>query len=853
MAFSEILVTNYSLLSRQKQIATSSPEAMVQSAVANDIGVVGVDTNFASLGYFIKAGRDHHIPIVHGIELPVQTPELSKPTYMQFLAKNNPGLYLLYLWSLEGTIVIPDMIAARKPDEEIIPLWNERIPQVEQYLSESTSFYVQNYPHSREIYNHDKIVALHEARMPSLQEYPMYRFWEQGYKRKLRYPHPDPMEAVIQSPNNLVSLYHYDALQRASELVQECQVTFPQRVDIKANLASEADSFAFLEQLVTKKLAEKFSEFQGIESLKQRINQELPVIKDLNLSDYLLICYEISLFCKENKIEYMVSGSGNNSAVLWTLGITEIDPQSMMFERFINSERRFNLPDVDFLFSESGKAAVMGFLANHYPSVARRLIVTKHMGVASIVDLAKKSQQHLSRELLQQLVEANVPFEEALHASGVVMIPEVPLVQTSRGLAARIDKDIAEKVLGVYKFDLLTSTAVGIIETAKHTHGSIDILLDDKQVLARVYRGDISLSICDSPHMRRTLRMIARWLSLLDEEHIAQALGVARPEASARTLYIDNLQHHNHGYEKFTHIYGHTHGTLIYQEQIMQVALRIAGWSMAEADKLRKMMSEQTSDQEKDILLKKLRNSLLEKDFPEAIIDPLINQLLHFKSYSFVEGHAHALGRVAYKEAFIAEHFKPFFWLGVINSLSHSHLYPSQIFINEALREGVKFSYPSFGALPPEPYVRNGEIVIGRNMFANGRKIIESIYLEFLYLKDHGSTTELIEFQKKYFPYVITHNPLEAVPKNLRFDKKKTGVQEIVAQIATWRPYNDLVFVTLDTGEIIESVMNLDLYHKHKKKIKSGSKHMPAMLKMKVGPRYNQDNQWVILSIEADH
>jgi DNA polymerase III alpha subunit len=862
------VISNYSLIGgydkKLRRLATSSPEDLVRRVKALSYDQFGlVDSTFAGLGSALSAAVAENIKFNPGILLPFYEHQESEPTLVTLLAQTTLGLYLLYNWftqvHAEGMKLPLSTLSQTQPDEKIISFLSDQQPVVHETLENDNTYYALTQPflNARQraqvlkTIPEQKMVVMHPVVMATAQKLPTYNYLEAVHRGKHVLPVANPLNHTLKTPLEISTLYPHSeaAMARAKQLADSCQVTFPRRPETKAVIAEGRDSYEFFEELVMEKLLKKQAAGRNLESLTKRVKHELYLIKELGFADYLLICYEVAEYCHQQNIEFMVSGSGNNSVVLWVLGVVKTDPQSRLFERFINSERTASLPDVDFLLPYDKVATVMEFLTRRYPEEATRMAIIQRMKEKSIINLATKANYPLTRELYQQLLADELPHQLSTHASGEALIRHAPKQRMPKGPIVVFNKDDVEKNFVVPKIDLLSNDAVTHIadtmELLANDGIEVSIEPNDPLVLQRLFTGKtLGITGLESPHMDQVLRAVYTVTPNPTLKNIDIALALARLDYQGRQNYLKSKQekHPFAEYPELKAILSSTRYVAIYQEQLVQIAREIAGFSWPDADKLRKMMSEETSPAEKNRLLEDLSQALTSKEYPPQIIAELQRQLSHFKSYTFVEGHSEALADLSYRQGFLRDAYPNHYFASIfrrIEKRSSGMLYPLQTYVNEFHRLGLEFAFDE--CCPPErTVVKDGKVVLGRHFFGPKRKGFEDIYAQFLALYQSGSNLqELLQFQMRNFRAVLTHNPVEFFPKNLHFDPAADR-QEIVARVATKRLDGNRYYVSLDSTELIHAQLSTQLKFSFQEN---------AFYHLEIGRSANREGHWIILRV----
>lgn len=447
----------------------------------------------------------------------------------------------------------------------------------------------------------------------------------------------------------------------------------------------------------------------------ERLKYELSVLQKMNFSGYFLV---VSDMVRWSKSQGIVVGPGRGSCggslVAYLMGITEVDPIrfNLFFERFINPERH-DLPDADLDYQSTRRQEVIDYLQEKYgkdcvagisnygtlgsASAIRDVgrifglplnklevskLVPKEHGFSStleecvetvpeIKEFAKENPKLWSHSLALQ----NVKRSLGRHAAGTIVAGE-PLknravVETRSGSAVvNWDKRIVED-MGLIKMDILGLSTLDTLQIAlnyiKERHGReinlLDISLDDEATLDAFGRGETTgVFQFESPGMKNLLKNLAT-SSRLTFEDITTATALYRPGPMDSGL-LDDFVRIKKGYK--TIFYDHpnmervlkeTCGVMVYQEQVMQVARDLAGFTMGEADLLRRAMGKKQLDKMKLIKEKFIKGANTISGMSEDQAEEIFNKIEKFASYGFNKSHSVEYSIISYWSCFLRTHF----------------------------------------------------------------------------------------------------------------------------------------------------------------------------------------------------
>lgn len=487
------------------------------------------------------------------------------------------------------------------------------------------------------------------------------------------------------------------------------------------------------------------------EPYQQRLERELQIIQQMGYAGYFLIIGEIVRWAREKGIPVGPGrGSAVGSLVLYALGITDLDPLKyhLLFERFLNPER-VSPPDVDIDFSDQKRDQVIRFIRERFGKESVAQIITfgrmlsravirdvgRVLGIplAQVDQIAKWIPQGMSlQEALERVTELH-PYREkypelfeyaqklegqvrnaSTHAAGVVIAPGqitnyVPLFRhanRSGDISTQFDMKSLEMV-GLLKVDILGLRTLTIIEKAvqlirSHDDPNFDIReipLDDAKTFELLARGDtLGIFQMESRGMRELLRM----LRPTRFEDLIAVNALYRPGPLSSKMHIDFVQR-KHGQKPITYllpeleeILAETYGTIVYQEQIMQIAANIAGFSLGEADLLRRAMGKKKPE-----VMAKMKARFVEGAVERGVdrqkAEELFEYIVPFAGYGFNKSHAAAYALIAYQTAYLKAHYPAAFMTATLASEMVAQDFHKKAFqfVREARRMGLN-------VLPPD-------------------------------------------------------------------------------------------------------------------------------------------------------
>lgn len=559
-----------------------------------------------------------------------------------------------------------------------------------------------------------------------------------------------------------------DALENAKKIGQICsaQITFqdPQLPKFKQNKFPTSKEYLY--SLAQNGLAKRFKG-RIPEKYQARLDYELKVINEMGFDDYFLIVWDVMNFAHS---VHITTGPGRGSAagslVSYALRITEVDPleYNLLFERFLNPARQ-QMPDIDLDIPDNRRDEVIKYMfekygMNHAAQIltfgtlaAKQVLkdVCRVFGLNKVetyrwldaiphakgkITLAEAYQKSKELQLLvntnafSKILFAtadhleNLPRHYSIHAAGLVITDDslaeiVGLQAGPLGIPVTQQTKLNVESLGLLKIDFLglrNLTILGNIIAALKSEGvEIDpnqIPLNDQETLALFQRGDTDAVFqFESDGIKRVLEQL----------HPDSFEDIVAVNALYRPGPMNNIGHfinRKHGKEKVQYpdpslkkILGPTYGVLVYQEQVMQTAQVLAGFSLGEADLLRRAMSKKNAD-----VIQKEREKFIQgavklgrrKEIAEQVYD----YIAQFANYGFNRSHAVAYSKIAFWLAYFKVHYPGAFYLSLLNSNIGNRNKIAQ-YLMQAQEAGIKTLSPDIENSKADFSLENGKILVG--------------------------------------------------------------------------------------------------------------------------------------------
>ncbi|MHC4742609.1 MAG: DNA polymerase III subunit alpha [Planctomycetota bacterium] len=523
------------------------------------------------------------------------------------------------------------------------------------------------------------------------------------------------------------------AIRNAEQLTERCnfQLLNGRYFLPKVKLSKARTADVELGRLCHIGLAKKYNPV-GRDIVK-RLERELAVIRENKFSDYFLVVHRIVRFAKEQGIPVEVRGSAAGALVSHLLGFTRVCPiaNNLYFERFMNPGRK-DCPDIDIDLCWRRRDEVIEFCYEYwgYRNVAMISNINRYRrrsairDVGRFLDLEPRQINELARSrkpnrnsAIYKLAETiiDVPRHLGVHCGGIVITPKpvshiAPLERANKGvIITQYDKRAAEAV-GLVKIDLLGNRALSTVKEAVNiitksgTGVDIDSIDPKDKTTAKMLTAGDSLGVfqCESPGMRQLLQ----GLKVKSRKDAAIALSLIRPGPASGGMKTEFIQRHiNRKPFRYLHprikdVLGDTYGVMLYQEDVMRIAVELAGYTLAEANQFRTEVSKKVSAvrlqrQYVDFVYSKAEQQGIDRQTAEAIWE----QILKFAAYSYCKAHATVYANIAWQTAFLKAHYPQQFYTSLFNN--HHGMYPLRTYVWQAMRAGMKI-------LPP--HVNHSEI-----------------------------------------------------------------------------------------------------------------------------------------------
>jgi DNA polymerase-3 subunit alpha len=630
---------------------------------------------------------------------------------------------------------------------------------------------------------------------------------------------------------------HEDALRRTLEIAERCNVEIAlDRILLPHFPVPDGrDAFDYLVELCEKGLARRYDKVGA--DLQERLKFELKTIKEMGFADYFLIVSDFIGFAKRNGISVGPGrGSAAGSLVAYCLEITDLDPirYDLLFERFLNPGRK-ELPDIDIDFAVDGRERVINYVAEKYgrdrvaqiitfgTMAARaavrdagRVLEVPYGAVDKVAKLipegpgqtldeclkpgADLRQAYDSDPVAREIVDLAKPLEgltrqDSIHAAGVVIGAE-PLMNVVPLQQKGADQEIVTQfsmnnvvAVGLLKVDFLGLRNLDVIDKACELIGDLDIgaiPLDDRKTYEMLARGEANgVFQFESSGMREALRQVKP----TGFEDVIALVALYRPGPMA---YIPVYARRKNGQEpvhyadeRLKPILKDTFGIAIYQEQSMEIAKQMAGFSPAEADDLRKAIGKKIHS-----LMASLKGKFLEGCAKNGVSPAVANQLWQdmeqAQDYSFNKSHAACYALIAYRTAWLrANHAKEYMAALISSVMNTKDKVP--FYVNACDELGIEVLPPDVNTSQIDFAVVEGKIRFGLNAVKNvGESACRSIVAG---RAEGGPFASIWDFTERVDVQMVNKRALESLVKCGALDStgaSRKGLLECLEQALAW-------------------------------------------------------------------
>jgi len=719
---------------------TISVEDLVQLAVDYQLKVLALtDINTVTGIYqFYKLCQERGIKPIVGMDIRVENEQ-----YYICLAKNPKGIAevnrLLTNYNCEG-IEIAKANPELKDSFVIYPLTNipEKLLEHE-FIGIRQDELNRLFDPELKALTH-KMIILHPVTFKTDEEYELHKVLRAiaGNTLFTKLTEDDFCKSNETFIGKRVLLEKYsqypEIIENTKYIVEGCSFDFDFKTpkNKKHFTDSKESDFKLLKQLAYEGLSKRYPD-DNVQA-KARVDKELAVIDQLNFCGYFLITWDIVQYSNRMDFMHVGRGSGANSIVSYCIGITDICPLELdlYFERFLNLNRK-TPPDFDLDWSWKNRDTILEYIFKKYgkdhvafcgtnvefKSRSRFRELGKVFGLPKeeLDELSKRpKKQHDQNSIVQEIYKyerllVGFPNQRSMHSCGI-LISEEPITNYSalefppkEFPIVQFDMNTAEDI-GLEKFDILSQRGLGTIkDTVKLIEEKRGVIVDIEDT--RISKGETKcnefLSIgktigcfyIESPAMRGLLRR----LKCDNYKVLVAASSIIRPGVAQSGMMREYIFRHNHPdqFEYFHEVFekelGETYGIMVYQEDVIKIALHFGGVSAENGDVLRRAMSGKGRSLS---ALQKLKDDFFEscrkKGHPEQLSQEVYRQIESFAGYSFCKAHSASYAVESYQSLYLKAYYPIEFMVSAINN--GGGFYRTEVYVHEAKMSGATIHNP---------------------------------------------------------------------------------------------------------------------------------------------------------------
>lgn len=664
--------------------------------------------------------------------------------------------------------------------------------------------------------------------------------------QEMREAFPDLDEAMVTA-----------AMQATVTIADACNLVIPMDDSILPDYPVPEGMTAetYLRALVDQTIKERIGG-EVTPEIQERLDYELGVINHMGFPAYFLITWDFINYARQNDIPVGPGrGSAAGSLVAFTLGITNINPveHNLLFERFLNPER-ISMPDVDIDFCIDRREKVIEYVQERYGRERVSQIITfgtlaaraALKAVCRVLDVPFADSDRWAKMIpatpgtkLKEALEDKMPLGElyktdeqvkrvvdlalqmeglnsntGIHAAGVVIAKDpleevVPLQLSKDGqVVTQYAMDDVAK-LGLLKMDFLglrnltiIDQTLRLIEDNHHVTVDLDhVNLDDPDVYKMLASGDTDgVFQLESGGMKA----LVKDLKPTCFEDINALVALFRP-GPLNSGMVDEFVKRKHGKSKveFPHamlepILTDTYGTIVYQEQIMQIAQTMAGYSLGQADLLRRAMGKKKQEE-----MEKQRELFLggskAAQVDETLANSLFDDMTEFSKYCFNRSHSAAYAFIAYQTAYLKVHYPVEYLSALLSSVSNDQE-KTQLYMLTARKMGIAILSPDINASNSDFTPIEGAIRFGLSSIKNvGQGVLEKILQE---RAEKGPFASFEDYCQRVDLKSVNRRVMESLIKVGAFDSFGRSRQQVLANLDNIYRYAERIQEQKETGQV---------------------------------------------------
>ncbi len=599
----------------------------------------------------------------------------------------------------------------------------------------------------------------------------------------------------LKSPEEMEALFPYakEALENTYKIAQRCnvEIVFGEQKVPKFDVPAPYDAYGYLEHLCREGIKRRYRPVT--KELQERLDYELGTIKHMGYVDYFLIVWDFIHYAREHGIPVGPGrGSAAGSIVAYCLEITNIDPirYNLLFERFLNPER-VSMPDIDIDFCYERRQEVIDYVVRKYgkekvvqivtfgtmkaravlrdvgrvldmpyamvdavaKAVPRDLNITLDLALQTSPDLKKMYEED---DQIRHLIDMSrklegLPRNTSMHAAGVV-IGQEPIeeyVPLSKGgddaITTQFTMTTIEQ-LGLLKMDFLGLRTLTVIQDA------CDMISEGRQIPFSIdtinYEDEDVYSMISAGRTEGVFQLESSGMkSFMTElkpgnlEDVIAGISLYRPgPMDFIPSYIKGKNHPEditYDAPQLEKILAPTYGCIVYQEQVMQIVMELAGYTLGRSDLVRRAMSKKKAD----VMERERKNFVygneaegvpgcISRGISEATANKIFDEMTDFAKYAFNKSHAACYAVVAYQTAYLKYHYPVEFMAALMTSyIENAGKVTEYIYVCRQM--GIEILPPDINTGVAEFSVKDGRIVYGLSAIKNiGRNVIDLVVNE---------------------------------------------------------------------------------------------------------------------------
>ena len=646
-------------------------------------------------------------------------------------------------------------------------------------------------------------------------------------ERRMRF---QGQEFYLKSEQEMASLLpdRPDALENTVKIAEKCNFDFEfgnYHLPEFALPEGEADSFEYLRKLCEAGFKKRFPNSPEVH---EQLDYELAMIKRMGFVDYFLIVSDFIGYARGRDIPVGPGrGSAAGSVVSYCLGITDVDPikYSLYFERFLNPER-VSMPDIDIDFCIRRRGEVIDYVNRKYgadhvsqivtfgtmaaknairdvgrvmavsyadtDAVAKQVPNALHITIDESLKLSKQLREmYEGDERIKQLIDTaraleGMPRHASTHAAGVVITKRpvyeyVPLSKNDESVVTQYQMTTLEE-LGLLKMDFLGLRNLTVLDDAQRLvrRGKPDFTIENEPEDDKATFGMLTAGRTSGVFQLESTGMtgVCTGLKPKSIEDITAIIALYRPgpmDSIPRFLECSNNPDRiSYKHPMLRDILSVTYGCIVYQEQVIEIFRRVAGFSLGQADMIRRAMSKK---KEKEIVRE--RQTFIhgdpERGIPgavkngvdEAVAGSIYDEILDFANYAFNKAHAVAYAIVAYRTAYMKCHYPREYMAALITSVLDNSAKVAE-YIAECRELGIKLLPPDINESEPDFSVSGDGLRFGMAAVKNvGRGFARALVDE---RSRNGPFTAFDEFCERMFGRDLNRRAVESLIKAGAFD-----------------------------------------------------------------------------------